>query len=92
MSMRDATISRSKRLKEPPRIGFARRLRRAAERLLRERRLACDIGHRIAECGPVRVAEGRRRDADVRGRRPEAEIVGDGNERGQIGKIGAAHC
>jgi hypothetical protein len=28
----------------------------------------------------------------VRGRRPEAEIVGDGNERGQIGKIDAAHC
>jgi hypothetical protein len=47
--MRDATISRSKRLKEPPRIGFARRLRRAAERLLRERRLARDIGHRIAD-------------------------------------------
>jgi len=28
----------------------------------------------------------------MRGRRPETEIVGDGNERGQIGKIGAAHC
>src|ERR1700732_4287042 len=31
-------------------------------------------------------------DADMRRRRPEAEIVGDGNERGQIGKISAAHC
>ena len=41
---------------------------------------------------PHRVAERRRRDADTRRRRPEAEIVGDGNERGQIGKVGAAHC
>jgi hypothetical protein len=31
-------------------------------------------------------------DADMRRRRPESEIVGDGNERGQIGKISAAHC
>jgi len=28
----------------------------------------------------------------MRRRRPEAEIVGDGNERGQIGKISASHC
>jgi len=41
---------------------------------------------------PHRVAERRGRDADMRRRRPEAEIVGDGNERGQIGKISAAHC
>ena len=41
---------------------------------------------------PHRVAERRRRDADTRRRRTEAEIVGDGNERGQIGQIGAAHC
>jgi hypothetical protein len=41
---------------------------------------------------PHRVAERRRRDADTRGRRAEAEIVGNGNERCQIGKVGAAHC
>src|SRR5271169_22853 len=41
---------------------------------------------------PHRVAERGGRDADMRRRRPEAEIVGDGNERGQIGKISAAHC
>jgi hypothetical protein len=41
---------------------------------------------------PHRVAERRGRDADARRRRPEAEIVGDGNECRQIGKIGAAHC
>jgi hypothetical protein len=44
---------------------------------------------------PHRVAERRGRDADMRRRRPEAEIVGNGNERGQIGQIGqigAAHC
>jgi hypothetical protein len=28
----------------------------------------------------------------MRRRRPEAEIVGNGNERGQIGQIGATHC
>jgi hypothetical protein len=41
---------------------------------------------------PHRVAERRGRDAETRCSRPEAEIVGDGNERGQIGKVGAAHC
>ena len=41
---------------------------------------------------PHRVAERRGRDTDARRRRPEAEIVGDGNERGQIGKVGTAHC
>jgi hypothetical protein len=41
---------------------------------------------------PHRVAERRRSDAETRRRHPEAEIVGDGDERGQIGQIGAAHC
>jgi hypothetical protein len=41
---------------------------------------------------PHRVAERRGGDADMRRRCPEAEIVGDGDERGQIGKISAAHC
>jgi hypothetical protein len=41
---------------------------------------------------PHRVAERRRRDAEARRSRPEAESVGDGNKRSQIGKIGAAHC
>jgi hypothetical protein len=41
---------------------------------------------------PQRVAERRRRHTQTRGRRAEAEIVGDGNERGQIGEVGAAHC
>ena len=41
---------------------------------------------------PHCVAERRGRDADARRRRSEAEIVGDGNERRQIGKVGAAHC
>jgi hypothetical protein len=41
---------------------------------------------------PHRVAERRRRDDETRRRRPEAEIVGDGNERGQISKVGTAHC
>src|SRR5438309_11032705 len=39
-----------------------------------------------------RVAERRGRDADMRCRRPEAEIVGDGNECGQIGESSAADC
>ena len=43
-----------------------------------------EVPHRVAEC--------RRRDADTRRRCAEAEIVGDGNERCQIGKVGAAHC
>src|SRR5689334_21635375 len=34
---------------------------------------------------PHREAARRGRDADMRCRRPEAEIVGDGNARGQIG-------
>jgi hypothetical protein len=41
---------------------------------------------------PHRVAERRGRDPDMRRRRPEAEIVGDDNERSQIGEVGAAHC
>ena len=41
---------------------------------------------------PHRVAERRGGAAEARGRRPEAEIVGDGNERRQIGKVGATHC
>jgi hypothetical protein len=41
---------------------------------------------------PHRMAERRWCDADARSRRPEAESVGDGNERGQIGKVGAPHC
>src|ERR1700758_5797261 len=41
---------------------------------------------------PHRVAERGGCDPDMRRRRPETEIVGDGDERGQIGKISAAHC
>jgi hypothetical protein len=38
-----------------------------------------------------RVAEGRGRNAETRRRRPEAQIVGDRNERGQIGEFTTAH-
>jgi len=41
---------------------------------------------------PHRMTQRRRSDADTRRRRAEAEIVGDGDERGQIGEISAAHC
>jgi hypothetical protein len=41
---------------------------------------------------PHGVAERRRCDANTRRRRAEAETVGDGNERSQIGEVGAAHC
>jgi hypothetical protein len=37
------------------------------------------------------MAERRGRNDETRCARPEAEIVGHGNERSQIGKISAAH-
>ena len=52
------------------------------------------IGAAAPCCSPAarsaRVAEGRGRNAETR-RRPEAQIVGDRNERGQIGEFTTAH-
>src|SRR6516162_680558 len=64
------------------RIGERDAPRRAVEQS--EPKTLLEVSHCVAEC--------RRRDADTRRRRAEAEIVGDGNERSQIGKVGAAHC
>ena len=38
-----------------------------------------------------RVAERRGRNADPRSRRPEAELIGDGDERRQIREVAALH-
>ena len=43
-----------------------------------------ELPHRVAECGGC--------DTETRGCRAKAQIIGDGNERGQSGEIGAAHC
>jgi hypothetical protein len=64
------------------RIGERDAPRRAVQQA--DRKTLLELPHCVAEC--------RRSDADMRRRRPEAEIVGDGDERGQIGKVGAAHC
>ena len=40
---------------------------------------------------PHRVAERRGRDVETRCRGSEAEMVGDRNERGQIGQVAAVH-
>ena len=76
----------------PPRPGHERepgkghgddkRLSRHGEYLKRDRTALLELLH---PCGSA-----LRGDADMRRRRPETEIVGDANERGQIGKISAA--
>jgi hypothetical protein len=42
--------------------------------------------------GVLSEKEANRGAVGASGRRPEAEIIGDGNERGEIGKVGTAHC
>ena len=64
--------------------GDDKRLSRHGEYLKRDRTALLELLH---PCGSA-----LRGDADMRRRRPETEIVGDANERGQIGKISAAHC
>ena len=82
-SPRDLLDRRPKPVEQPQaRIGERHAPRRAVQQAEPESLLEV----------PHRVAERRGRDADARRGRPEAEIIGDGNEGGQIGKVGAAHC
>jgi type III restriction enzyme len=39
-----------------------------------------------------RMAEGRAHDIEPQGGRPKAELIGTGDECGQIGKVTARHC